>query len=428
MLCLCICVRSPAKVGNWYEIPLGPRTPEEMLTPSTELMDVVQMATIASRHQSGELIWASWCPAARKSQIGHGSTLVMLTADAACKIAAAMEMRMDDGSIEPSTKGRYMKPGHFDVVLRDWLMDGQPETNPIKYCYVYPPIGNYKTHLSGCEVGLATGAGRENDWLKGWSCPGTRKSQDPKGRDKYLARLTKKGEPTWIVKFDLDQASARHEFTWCSCWAGPGYPPMPRGLWLEAMGEHDERVRFARECHRARPPGSEALLLPSTMQGTAAPGREPVEVVAASSSSDGAQGGAGLATAPKKGKRERRNTGHLVFQRTLRFWVYMDSGKADVILTDQLPAASVKEMQSRGLLSSNSANMNWQLAVNAPRARDPRVDGDAPMRSSQPVWRAGSLRRDAPAEDSGEEEGVEAAASSSFWRPTAPRWSPRRRT
>ena len=135
-----------------------------------------------------------------------------------------------------------------------------------------------------------------------------------------------------------------------------------------------------------------------------------------------------MATAPKKGGRCRRMTGHLVFQRTLRFWVYMDSGKADVILTDQLPAASVKEMQSRGPLSSNSANMNWQLAVNAPRARDPRVDGDAPMRSSQPVWRAGSLRRDAPAEDSGEEEGVEAAASSSFWRPTAPRWSPRRRT
>ena len=64
------------------------------------------------------------------------------------------------------------------------------------------------------EVGLATGAGRENNWEKGWTCPGTRKSQDPKGRDKYLARLTWKGEPTWIVKFVLDQESARRQFTW----------------------------------------------------------------------------------------------------------------------------------------------------------------------------------------------------------------------
>ena len=75
-------------------------------------------------------------------------------------------------------------------------------------------------------------------------------------------------------------------------------------------------------------------------------------MVGASSNSDGAQGGAGLATAPKNRTRERRNNSHLVFQRMHRFWVYMHSGKADVILTDQLPAASMKEMQSRGLLSS----------------------------------------------------------------------------
>ena len=44
---------------------------------------------------------------------------------------------------------------------------------------VAPQCRNVKT-------GLATGAGRENDWKKAWTCRGTRKSQDPKGRDKYL--------------------------------------------------------------------------------------------------------------------------------------------------------------------------------------------------------------------------------------------------
>ena len=140
----------------------------------------------------------------------------MLNTDGACKIAAAMQKRMDDGSIDPSTKSRYMKPGPFDEQLKDWLLNGQPEWNPIKYCYVYPPIGNYKTHVAAGEVGLTTGVGRAGDWYQAWSCPGTRKSQDSKGRDKYLAQLTKKGEPTWLVKFDLDQESARHEFTWCS--------------------------------------------------------------------------------------------------------------------------------------------------------------------------------------------------------------------
>ena len=203
-------------VGIWYEFPLGPRTTNKMLKPSQELMDVVQMATIASRQQAGELIWASWVPAGRKSHIGYGSGLVMLDPDGACKLAAAMQKRMDDGSIDASTQSRYMKPGPFDERLKDWLLNGQPEWNPIKYCYVYPPIGNYKTHVAAGEVGLTTGVGRAGDWYQAWSCPGTRKSQDSKGRDKYLAQLTKKGEPTWLVKFDLDQESARHEFTWCS--------------------------------------------------------------------------------------------------------------------------------------------------------------------------------------------------------------------
>ena len=425
--CLCICVRSPAKAGNWYEIPLGPRTPEEILTPSTELVDLVQMATIASRHQSGELIWASWVPAARKSSIGHGSTLVMLNPDGASKIAGAMQMRMDDGKIDPLTKHRPMAPHHFDLVLRDWLRDGQAaEANPIQYCYVYPPIGNYKTHLSGCEPGLATGAGRENDWVKAWTCQGTRRSQDPQSRDKYLARLTKKGEPVWITKFDLDQESARHQFTWCSCWAGQGYPPMPRDDWIQAMGENDERVKFAQEGHRERAPGSEASQLPSNSAGTAALLGEPCEVVA--SSSDGAQRGAEVATASRGRTREARNKGHLVFQRTLRFWVYLDSGRADAILTEDLPAASVKELESRGLLASGSANINYHLAVNAPRARESRGDVDGPGRSSPPDWREGPPRRGALAEDRSEQEGDEAAASSSSRRPTAPLWSPRRRT
>ena len=71
---------------------------------------------------------------------------------------------------------------------------------------VAPQCRNVKT-------GLATGAGRENDWKKAWTCRGTRKSQDPKGRDKYLGRLTRKGEPEWIAKFDLEALVIAHELS-----------------------------------------------------------------------------------------------------------------------------------------------------------------------------------------------------------------------
>ena len=90
---------------------------------------------------------------------------------------------------------RPMVPGHFDVVLRDWLLYGFSSNRAFMVLgrpVVAPQCRNVKT-------GLATGAGRKNDWKKAWTCRGTRKSQDPKGRDKYLGRLTRKGEPEWIA-------------------------------------------------------------------------------------------------------------------------------------------------------------------------------------------------------------------------------------
>ena len=152
----------------------------------------------------------------------------MLNTVGAFKIARAMQMRMDDGSIDPSTTSRPMKPGHFDVVIKKLLRDGQPETMPINYCCVYPPILNYKTHPSGCEPGLATGAGKRRTGKRAGRAEGRGSHKTQKGRDKYLAWLTTTGEPEWIATFDLDLESARHEFTWLSCWAGTGYPPMPR--------------------------------------------------------------------------------------------------------------------------------------------------------------------------------------------------------
>ena len=53
------------------------------------MADLVRIANLAARKESGGLVWASWVPESRKSQIGHGSTLLMLNPEGAFQIATA---------------------------------------------------------------------------------------------------------------------------------------------------------------------------------------------------------------------------------------------------------------------------------------------------------------------------------------------------
>ena len=61
---------------------------------------------------------------------------------------------------------------HFDVALRD-LLESDPEVAmDWEAGFVYPPIGNYVGHASGCEIGLGE---RPANWQARWVQEGTRR-------------------------------------------------------------------------------------------------------------------------------------------------------------------------------------------------------------------------------------------------------------
>ena len=154
--------------------------------------DIMMMLTLAHRADCGDLVWLSWAPKKKsKSQPSHGTTFVSIVPNAARKILSAI----NDNSFASS-------PGHWDVLLRDWLKLNQ-ETTKSSHCW--PSMGSFVTHRSGCEREHDTDAGRPSEFHENYNASGTRKSEDPLGRDKYIARFQAKGGAEWKLKVTLPE-------------------------------------------------------------------------------------------------------------------------------------------------------------------------------------------------------------------------------
>lgn len=129
---------------------------------------------------------------------------------------------------------------HFDLELVRVLRAGSDP--PFPGCYVWPPIGGYEVHPSGCDRNYDNDAGRPAEWTSPWSCPGTRRAEDPKKRHKWLCAFVKTRPVKWLAKVDLDAAD--RELHWRSWWAGRGARPRPpepveppaTGSWHGARG------------------------------------------------------------------------------------------------------------------------------------------------------------------------------------------------
>ena len=94
----------------------------------------------------------------------------------------------------------------------------------VRACYIYPPIGNYTTHVSGCDLKFAKGAGRPNCWQDRWTCPGTIIEDDPQKRQKlFMAWDGDKGH-TEVGSAVVDINVCDH-IQLFSFWEGPGAPP-----------------------------------------------------------------------------------------------------------------------------------------------------------------------------------------------------------
>ena len=173
--------------GGWYpwEAPKNRHADDEAsescATPHRqEIKDLVIIATQARRRKHGNLVWYSWVHGGRgrKAHVGHGSSLLGLDRLAAKELWFELEALDSDPS---------KWPYHFDIwllgVLQRWetkhreaasqspgqralcghpSMDGMTLPRP---SYVFPSVGGYASHISGCDPKSVGGDGtRGMNW------------------------------------------------------------------------------------------------------------------------------------------------------------------------------------------------------------------------------------------------------------------------
>ena len=168
---------------EWSTLP----TAEEATVVSRTLEDIVRMVTAAHRLDHGDLVWLGWQPwgvgqkphAGRKQRIGFATLALTVTRTAA-------EILRDNMPRIPT--------GHWDLGLLKFL---ENDTCSLKGCYLWPPLGSYIEHVSGCDPKFA--AGRPGCWRESFACEGTRVADDRHHREKYFAAFRpKNGPPRWL--------------------------------------------------------------------------------------------------------------------------------------------------------------------------------------------------------------------------------------
>ncbi len=131
-----------------------------------------------------------------------------------------------------------VKAKHLDV----WLIAGLrawPSTE-LRHCYLWPPVGNYTTHVSGCEAG---GGVRKADWDKQWCQEGTR----PRKPGEVLRQLgcCASGNATWLRAVDLTDPDHAGGLAWLTE-LPPSLEQTDEKMWalLSARGWIDEDYRW----------------------------------------------------------------------------------------------------------------------------------------------------------------------------------------
>ena len=131
---------------------------EQVQEPSEELQDIVKLCTVAHRHARGGFVWL--CYECEKSKSNkqrrraprNGFMAVAITAECARSWLSEFNLKF--------------KLKHWDVAVRDVLENDKEAAVRWGCSFCFPPIGNYVSHVSGCEEGLGV---RDSSW-KYFSC------------------------------------------------------------------------------------------------------------------------------------------------------------------------------------------------------------------------------------------------------------------
>ena len=169
------------------------------------LEDLVKISICADRHDVGDFIWFSWEGSNKKgcrSRPMHAATMIGVSAAGARKLLSLI------------SSGK-LPPGHADLVLREYMEHHGKEFGA---CYLWPSVGHYQSHVSGCEQGLGW---RENNWKKSWIMEGTRKKPGhlttwpANNEHRYLVHFRDRGYPNHIVQVVLPEPVGA-ELRWLS--------------------------------------------------------------------------------------------------------------------------------------------------------------------------------------------------------------------
>ena len=208
--------------GQWFEIPT--RTPAE--GGRRRIDDLMHYMIQAYQKGCGNIVWMSWQPGEaggkpkRTFAPSSGSLLWGITPAGARSICDAM-------------KRGDVPPGHIDIQLKHWLCR---VCHDVKACCIVPPIGNYRTAVSGTESATKK---QKQDWVReacwndSWCCPGTTKSEDPQKRSKFLVWLTAKGPPSY--HHELRDPEADPDLKWHT------YELRPEPLGEPAASEDEDK-------------------------------------------------------------------------------------------------------------------------------------------------------------------------------------------
>ena len=196
---------------------------------SEEVKDLVKICTMAHRQWKGNLVWLSWEGSSSKGcrcQPQHGATLIGVSVEGAKRLQAAVV-------------SEQIKKGHFDLTLLQWLRDpeamgGVQGADWLGASFVWPGVGSYVEHQSGCDPGIGV---RESSWKKSWVQPGTRASGGD-DQNRWLCGFTnsKKGNPVWIREIFLPEKS-NEDLRWFTLGRDPEEESAAAGGGAESDGE-----------------------------------------------------------------------------------------------------------------------------------------------------------------------------------------------
>lgn len=155
--------------------------------------DIVRLATAAHRADGMNFLWCGYQPKKPEKQtwgaphVQFGSQMICLN-----KTAARQIFLLFSG-------GGLWKPGHIDMELLKYCRDHRFSKG--KAAYLWPPIGSFRQHESGC----CPSEGQRASWWKySWTAQGTRPSHEPQARPKQIYRFVESGHVDLLTSVNED--------------------------------------------------------------------------------------------------------------------------------------------------------------------------------------------------------------------------------